>query len=110
MRKRLERIEQHAGGGEFEKVIARMWARAEIVNAERAKDWGLEVRELSPEAKKLLEEDSVQSRRADKAVWERHAKANKITDLAAAEGRLYIPLEVRLKRYAEEDGSVSPQA
>ena len=105
LRKRLDRIEKIAGSsGDREQVIARMWARTEIILADRAKNLGLEGRELSPEAKRLIEEDTEQSRRADQALWERYARANKITDRAATEGRLYIPLEVRLKKYRAEDG------
>ncbi len=103
-RKRLDRIERYAGSGDMEQVKARMWARTEIILADRANNLGLEGRELSPEAKRLIEEDTEQSRHADQALWERYARANKITDFAATEGRLFIPLEVRLKRYAAEDG------
>ena len=103
-RKRLDRIERIAGSGDMEQVKARMWARTEIIHADRAKNLGLEERELSPEAKRLIEEDTEQSRHADQALWERYARANKITDFAAAEGRLYIPLEVRLKQYRAEEG------
>ena len=105
LRKRLERIERNAGSGDnMKQVIARMSARTEIIHADRAKNLGLEGRELSPEAKRLIEEDTEQSRHADQALWERYARANKITDFAATEGRLYIPLEVRLNRYRAEDG------
>lgn len=106
-RKRLDRIERNiernVRSGDMEQVIARMWARTEIILAEREKNLGLEERELSPEAKRLIEEDTEQSRRADQALWERYARANQITDFAATEGRLYIPLEVRLKQYRAED-------
>ena len=108
-RKRLDRIERNiernVRSGDMEQVIERrMWARTEIILADRANTLGLEGRELSPEAKRLIEEDTEQSRRADQALWERYARTNKITDRAATEGRLYIPLEVRLNRYREEDG------
>ncbi len=108
-RKRLDRIERiierNVRSGDMEQVIERrMWARTEIIHADRAKNLGLEGRKLSPEAKRLKEEDTEQSRRSDQALWERYARANKITDFAATEGRLYIPLEARLKQYRAEDG------
>ena len=111
-RKRLDRIERYferyternARIDDMKRVIARMWARNEIILADRAKNLEFEERELSPEAKRLIEEDTEQSRWADQALWERYARANKTTDFAATEGRLYIPLEVRLNLYRAEEG------
>jgi len=93
-----------ASAESIEEVIHRMFIRTEIQFSEYSKDrFGNKTKELSEEAQRLAKEDTDQKRKKDQRIWERYAKARKITDLEAVDGRLFVPFDLRVKRFHEEE-------
>ncbi len=104
LRKRIERLEKQMVTPEgFEEVWDRMRARMRLkIRMWETSDGEVE-KPLSPEDEALLAGDSDELRRADQAVWDRYAKANKVTDLEANDGALYVPIAIRVGQWEAED-------
>ena len=97
--KRLERLEKKMVTPEgFEEVRDRMRARM-MLKIRRCETLDGEVEKpLSPEDQALLAGDSDELRRADQALLDRYAKANKITDFMGIE-----PIAVRIGQWEAKD-------
>ena len=97
--KRLERLEKKMVTPEaFEEVRDRMRARIRLKLRRWETPDGEVEKALSPEDEALLAGDSDELRRADQALWDRYAKANKITDFMGIE-----PIAVRIGQWEAED-------
>ncbi len=97
--KRLERLEKKMVTPEsFEEVRDRMRARIRLKLRRWETPDGEVEKALSPEDEALLAGDSDELRRADQALWDRYAKANKITDFMGIE-----PIALRIQRWEAED-------
>ncbi len=104
LRKRIERLEkQLATPEDFAEVWGRMRARM-MLKIRRWETLDGEVEKpLSPEDQALLAGDTDELRRADQALWDKYAKANKVTDLEANDGALYVPIAIRIGQWEAGD-------
>ncbi len=97
--KRLERLEKKMVTPEgFEEVRDRMRARMRLKLRRWETPDGEVEKALSPEDEALLAGDSDELRRADQALLDRYAKANKITDFMGIE-----PIAIRIGQWEAED-------
>ena len=97
--KRLERLEKKMVTPEaFEEVRDRMRARIRLKLRRWETPDGEVEKALSPEDEALLAGDSDELRRADQALLDRYAKANKITDFMGIE-----LIAVRVGQWEAED-------
>ena len=104
LRKRIERLEkQLATPEDFGEVWDRMRARIRLKIRRWETPDGEVEKPLSPEDQALLAGDTDELRRVDQALWDRYAKANKITDLTAPPGCAIEPIAIRMQRWEAED-------
>jgi hypothetical protein len=97
--RRLSRLESIAVPANFDEVIERMTMRTKVELLKFQNSTGKSEINLPKEAEKLLGEDTDAQRRADQTAWETYARANRLTNILAVEGRLIIPLAARLQHY-----------